>query len=83
MIAMEQRRCEDNRTPGEIFFFFTDELSDITFGKSFQIIMTSLIERVCAIFRPPEELLAFFIEMYVGRLPECIRNSMVKATLTV
>jgi len=34
MIAMEQRRCEDDRTLGEIFFFFTDELADITFGGS-------------------------------------------------
>lgn len=83
MIAMEQQRCEDDhRTLGEIFFFFTDELADITFGESFQIIMTALIESVCAIFQPTEEQLALFIEMFVGRLPEYIRNSLVKATLT-
>ena len=50
MIAMEQRRCEDNRTLGEIFFFFTDELADTTFGESFQIIITAMIDSVCAIF---------------------------------
>ena len=33
MIAMEQRRGEDDRTLGEIFYLFTDELADITFGK--------------------------------------------------
>lgn len=82
MIAMEQRRCEDDRTLGEIFFVFTGELADITFGESFQIIMTALIESVCAIFQPTEEQLALFIEMFVGRLPECIRNSLVKAALT-
>ena len=82
MIAMEQRRCEDDRTLGEIFFFFTDELADITFGESFEIIMIALIESVCAIFQPTEEQLALFIEMFVGRLPEYIRNSLVKATLT-
>ncbi|MBQ9989696.1 MAG: hypothetical protein IJP31_01950 [Lachnospiraceae bacterium] len=36
MIAVEQHRTEDNRTLGEIFYFFTDELADITFGESFQ-----------------------------------------------
>ena len=82
MIAMEQRRCEDDCTLGEIFFFFTDELADITFGESFQIIMIALIEGVSAIFQPTEEQLALFIEMFVGRLPEYIRNSLVKATLT-
>lgn len=81
MIAMEQRRCEDNRTLGEIFFFFTDELADITFGESFQIIITAMIDSVCAIFQPTEEQLEMFIEMFVGRLPDYIRNSLAKAAL--
>ena len=82
MIAMEQRRNEDDRTLGEIFYFFTDELRDISFGESFQIIITAMIDSVCAIFQPTEEQLELFIEMFVGRLPEYIRNSLVKAVLT-
>ena len=88
MIAMEQRRNEDDRTLGEIFYFFTDELRDISFGESFQIIITAMIDSVCAIFQPTEEQLELFIEMfvgrlpeYVGRLPEYIRNSLAKAAL--
>ena len=81
MIAMEQRRCEDDRTLGEIFFFFTDELADITFGESFQIIITAMINSVCAIFQPTEEQLGLFIEMFVGRLPDHIRNSLTKTAL--
>ena len=56
MIAMEQRRNEDDRTLGEIFYFFTDELRDISFGESFQIIITAMIDSVCAIFQPTEAL---------------------------
>ncbi len=82
MIALEQRRNEDDRTLGEIFFFFTDELRDITFGESFQIIITAMIDSVCAIFQPTEEQLELFIEMFVGRLPEYIRNSFAKVALT-
>ena len=81
MIAMEQRRNEDDRTLGEIFYFFTDELRDITFGESFQIIITAMIDSVCAIFQPTEGQLELFIEMFVGRLPEYIRNSLAKAAL--
>ena len=81
MIAMEQRRSEDDRTLGEIFFFFTDELADITFGESFQIIITAMIDSVCAIFQPTEEQLALFIEMFVGKLPDYIRNSLTKVAL--
>lgn len=81
MIAIEQRRCEDDRTLGEIFFFFTDELADITFGESFQLIITAMIDSVCAIFRPTEEQLKMFIEIFVGRLPEYVRNSLAKAAM--
>ena len=81
MIAMEQRRNEDERTLGEIFYFFTDELADITFGESFQIIITAMIDSVCAIFQPTEEQLQMFIEMFVGRLPGYIRNSLAKAAM--
>ena len=79
MIAMEQRRNEDDRTFGEIFYFFTDELADITFGESFRIIITAMIDSVCAIFRPTEEQLQVFIDVFVGRLPEYIRNTLSKA----
>ncbi|MCI1654155.1 MAG: hypothetical protein LKI32_00040 [Lachnospiraceae bacterium] len=81
MISMEQWRSKGDRTLGEIFYFFTDELVDITFGESFQIIITAMIEGICAIFQPTEEQLAMFIEMFVGRLPEYIRNSLAKAAL--
>lgn len=49
MIALEQRRCEDKRTLGELFYLFTDELSDITFGESFSIIINAMIDSVCAV----------------------------------
>ena len=81
MISMEQRRSKDDRTLGELFYFFTDELADITFGESFQIIITAMIESISAIFQPTEEQLAMFIEMFVGQLPEYIRNSLAKAGL--
>lgn len=81
MIAMEQRQNEDERTLGEIFYFFTDELADITFGESFQIIITAMIDSVCAVFQPTKEQFQMFIEIFVGRLPEYIRNSLEKAAL--
>lgn len=81
MIAMEQRRTEDNRTLGEIFYFLSDELADITFGESFQVILTAMMDCICAVFQPTEEQMQLFIEMFVGRLPDYIKNSLVKAAL--
>lgn len=77
MISMEQRRSKDDRTLGEIFYFFTDELADITFGESFQIIITAMIESISAIFQPTEEQLAMFIEI-LSFNPVCTRNSAAR-----
>ena len=81
MIAMEQRQNEDDRTLGEIFYYFTDELADITFGESFQIILTAMIDSINAIFQPTEEQMKSFIEMFISRLPKYIQNALVKASM--
>ena len=36
MLALEQRKDEDPRTLGEIFFYMYDELADIRFSESFK-----------------------------------------------
>ena len=81
MITMEQWCSEDDRTRGEIFFFFTDEVRNITFVDSFQSIITAMIDSVCVILQPTEEQqeMELFIEMFVGHPPEYIRISSVKA----
>jgi hypothetical protein len=42
MIALEQRRNQDKRTLGELFFYFIDEMKDISFAESYQILMQSI-----------------------------------------
>ena len=81
MIAFEQRRNEDERSLGEIFFFLTDELTDITFGESLGIIITAMMESICAIFQPTEEQVELLIEMFMGRLLEYMRRSLAKSAL--
>ena len=81
MIAVEQRRNEDDRTLGELFYYFMDELADITFAESFRIIITAMLDSMRAIFQPTEEQLQVFIDMFIGRLPEYVRNSLAKAAL--
>lgn len=81
MLALEQRKHEDDRTLGELFYYFADELADITFGQSFRIIIDAMLASVCDIFQPTEEQLQQFIRRFVGKLPDHIRNSLAKAAL--
>ena len=78
---MEQRRNEDERTLGEIFYFLTDELADITFGESFRIIINAMLDTIRAVLRPTEEQLQLFMDMFIGHLPEYVRTSLIRATL--
>lgn len=81
MMAMEQRHNDDDRALGEIFFFLSDEHADITFGESFQIILNAMLDSIYAVFKPTEEQMNVFIELFVGRLPEYLRNALIKTAL--
>lgn len=83
MIALEQRCNEDQRSLGEIFFFFTDELEDITFAESFRIIMEALFESFHVVFNVTDEQMDEFIHQFIIRLPEYLRKSLVHAMAAV
>ncbi|SET15918.1 Transposase DDE domain-containing protein [[Clostridium] aminophilum] len=68
MIALEQRRTMDYRSLGEIFFLFTDELADITFGESFRRILQVMFESIYAVFDVTNNQIAAFIDIFVDRL---------------
>jgi hypothetical protein len=80
MIALEQRRNEDLRSLGEIFFFFTDELADITFAESLQIILKAMFESIYTIFQMTEEQMDAFIELFISRLPEYIQRALARTS---
>lgn len=81
MIALEQRRNEDDRSLGELFYYFRDELADITFKESMLIILNTMKECIFAVFKPTEEQMGLFIDMFMGRLPEYIKKYLVQNTL--
>ena len=82
MIALEQRKSEDQRTLGEIFYFFVDEIADITFGNALTIIMEALLESVTALFHLSEVQINKLMEDFTGRLPEYMMNALKKSKTT-
>lgn len=80
MIALAQRKDEDHRTLGELFFFFCDKLTDITFDESFQIILQAMFESIYAIFHVTESQIDEFITDFVGRLPQYLQKTLEKTS---
>ena len=82
MIAMEQRQNEDVRSPGEIIFYFTDELANITFAQSLWIIIRAMFECIYAVFQVSDEQMDTFITMFVNRLPGYMQRALARGTQT-
>jgi len=80
MLALEQRKNEDERTLGELFFFFCDELSDITFCESFRLILKSVFESIYAVFQASDSQMDLFIEEFIKHLPVFLKNALVKGS---
>ena len=76
LLAMEQRQNEDQRTLGELFFFFVDEMADITFSRFLCILMDALMASLQEILKLSEEQLAAFTADFEARLPEYLRNAL-------
>jgi len=76
MIALEQRREEDERSLGELFFRFTDELADITFAESLRIIMKTMLECISTVFQVTDKQMDVFLTMFINRLPVFLRSAL-------
>ena len=64
---------------GEIFFFLTDELADITFAYSFGIILQAIIYSICKHFQITEDQMQEFINDFYLGLPEYMQAALAKA----
>ena len=70
LLALEQRTATDERTMGELFLMMVDELKDITFSMSIQLIYAALLESVCELFQPTEKQISLLTENFVSRLSQ-------------
>lgn len=78
LLALEQRKNEDQRTLGELFFFLVDEMADITFSRSLCIIMTAMIASLQELLKLSDEQLKEFTADFEARLPKYLQNALHK-----
>ena len=69
LLALEQRQNSDQRTLGEIFFFLVDEMADITFSRSFYILMEALVASLQEILKLTDNQISAFVTDFESRLP--------------
>lgn len=81
LLALEQRKNEDQRTLGELFFFLVDEMEDITFWRSLCIIMTAMVASLQELLKLSDKQLEEFTADFEARLPEYLRNALHKGCI--
>jgi len=76
MLSVENRQESDNRTLGEIFYFLTDELSDITWIQAFHMIMQIFINTLIDTLSLTSEQLDQLLDAFMLALPKEIKGSL-------
>ena len=76
MLSVAQRRNTDDKTLCELFFCLMDELDDITFSQSMQIIMNALMDSVMEYFHITEQELEKFTASFIQRLPKYMQDAL-------
>ena len=78
-MSVAKRNDEDERTLGELFFYFVDEVADITFNQSLSILMAAMLESIGTIFHATEDQVAKFMDDFISRLPEYMQKPLLAA----
>jgi len=78
MLAVENRQHTDDRTLGEIFFFLSDELSDITWIQAIHLLIQTFINTLHDKFSLAEEELNQLMETFISALPMDLGKCLVR-----
>lgn len=76
LLSVAKRRNEDDKTICELFYCLMDELADITFSQSMQIIMEALLDTVMEFFHITEAQLEEFTSSFINHLPKYMQDAL-------
>lgn len=73
MLSVFQRGNTDHRSLGELFYQYAQEVAEITFDHSMQLIMIALLSTVKEFFSLSDEKMSEFVQQFINNLPEYLR----------
>jgi len=76
MLSVAKRRNGDDKTICELYYCLMDEMEDITFSHSMQIIMDALMDTVMEYFHITEAQLEEFASSFISHLPKYIQDAL-------
>ena len=77
MLSIFQRENTDDRSIGELFWLYAQEVAEITFEHSMQLVMIALLSTVKEFFSLSEEQMAAFAQAFVEKLPNYLKQPLM------
>lgn len=78
MLAVENRQASDLRTLGEIFYYITDEMSDISLIQAFHLLMQVFLDTITDKLSLTSEQLDQLLEAFMAALPRELKGKLLQ-----
>ena len=79
MLSLERREANDNRSLGEIFLYFSDEMSDITWIQAFQMLLQMFRTILSDNTELSEEKINDLVDTFMNTLPALLKSQLQAA----
>lgn len=76
LLSVNERYDTDERSLGELFYLIADELADITFNQSLQLLLEAMLDTVQEFFGLTDDQMNTFTQNFYDRLPEYMRSTL-------
>ena len=76
MLSIENRESQDERSLGELFLYFSDEMSDITWIQAFQLLLQMFRTLLADNINIAEEEIAKLVDTFMDAIPTLLRSKL-------
>ncbi len=78
MLAVENRNGKDDRTMGELFYLYFDEMQDIQFSEALSVILEILAVTLNEFFMLEKQQVSEFLDVFISKLPQHLQSRLPK-----
>lgn len=79
MLSLENRESNDNRSLGELFLYFSDEMSDITWMQAFQMLLQMFRTILSDAVELSEEKIHELVDAFMNAIPAVLKSRLQAA----
>ena len=76
MLSIENRESQDERSLGELFLYFSDEMSDITWIQAFQLLLQMFRTLLADNIDIAEEEIDKLVDTFMHAIPTLLRSKL-------